>query len=154
LVNHENSAKSSLQCSGNGIWETLGSKIFRGRMPQNPLQCSLLRRLPRGSANRMWRMLVSLEGLFWREIFWRKLQRKIFGARNTNFPVWMVSHIKLYLPSIAKPSLHLVNVTLSKTHFPSHLSFLSCCYDIKSFLMVWNHVLDRDVPHTVQLGTR
>jgi hypothetical protein len=37
----------------------------------------------------------------------------------------MVSHITLYLPPIAKPSLRLLDLTLSKTRFSSHLSFLS-----------------------------
>jgi hypothetical protein len=37
----------------------------------------------------------------------------------------MVSHITLYLPFIAKPSLRLLDLTLSKTRFSSHISFLS-----------------------------
>jgi hypothetical protein len=37
----------------------------------------------------------------------------------------MVSRITLCLPFIAKPSLRLLDLTLSKTRFSSHLSFLS-----------------------------
>ena len=37
----------------------------------------------------------------------------------------MVSHITLYLPSIATPSLRLFDLILSKTRFSNHISFLS-----------------------------
>ena len=43
----------------------------------------------------------------------------------------MVSHITLYLPSIAKPSLHLFDLILSKTRFSNHISFLSRCLRYK-----------------------
>ncbi len=39
----------------------------------------------------------------------------------------MVSHITFYLPSIAKPSLRYLDLILSKTHFSSHICFLSRC---------------------------
>jgi hypothetical protein len=60
------------------------------------LEYRLLRRLVLALCfHIIWRTLVSLEELFWRAIFWWKLRRKIFGARNTNFPVWTVSPLAI-----------------------------------------------------------
>ena len=54
------------------------------------------------------------------------LKRFCHSLRNE-----MVSRITLYLPPIAKPSLQLFDLTLSKTRFSSHLSFLSRCLRFK-----------------------
>ena len=55
----------------------------------------------------------------------------------------MVSHVTLYLPSIAKLSLHLFDLTLSKLRFSGHLSFIAIVYDIKSFLYIYITALNR-----------
>ena len=48
-----------------------------------------------------------------------------------NFRNEIVSHITLYLPSIAKPSLRLLGLILSKTRFSNHISFFCRCLRYK-----------------------